>query len=88
MWLFLIGNGAEIRPLEMGRKSPVATIKAYPWHQKEGIHNNISTSKVKIQVSYHGTLLQRNNKKMTISCIDPDKQILSVKLLLFSHPSI
>ena len=21
-WLFLIGNGAEIRPLEMGRKSP------------------------------------------------------------------
>ena len=23
MWLFLIGNGAEIRPLEMGRKGPV-----------------------------------------------------------------
>ena len=22
-WLFLIGNGAEIRPLEMGRKGPV-----------------------------------------------------------------
>ena len=22
MWLFLIGNGAEIRPLEMGRKGP------------------------------------------------------------------
>ena len=22
MWLFYIGNGAEIRPLEMGRKSP------------------------------------------------------------------
>ena len=22
MWLFSIGNGAEIRPLEMGRKSP------------------------------------------------------------------
>ena len=22
MWLFLIGNGAEIRPLEMGRKCP------------------------------------------------------------------
>ena len=21
-WLFLIGNGAEIRPLEMGRKGP------------------------------------------------------------------
>ena len=21
-WLFFIGNGAEIRPLEMGRKSP------------------------------------------------------------------
>ena len=21
-WLFLIGNGAEIRPLEMGRKDP------------------------------------------------------------------
>ena len=24
-WLFLIGNGAEIRPLEMGRKSPFLT---------------------------------------------------------------
>ena len=24
-WLFLIGNGAEIRPLEKGRKSPVLT---------------------------------------------------------------
>ena len=22
MWLFLIGNGAKIRPLEMGRKGP------------------------------------------------------------------
>ena len=22
MWLFFIGNGAEIRPLEMGRKGP------------------------------------------------------------------
>ena len=22
MWLFLFGNGAETRPLEMGRKSP------------------------------------------------------------------
>ena len=22
-WLFLIGNGAEIQPLEMGRKGPV-----------------------------------------------------------------
>ena len=26
MWLFLIGNGAEIRPLEMGRKGPGAVI--------------------------------------------------------------
>ena len=25
-WLFLIGNGAEIRPLEMGRKGPDACI--------------------------------------------------------------
>ena len=25
MWLFSIGNGAEIRPLEMGRKSPAIT---------------------------------------------------------------
>ena len=24
-WLFSIGNGAEIRPLEMGRKSPDPT---------------------------------------------------------------
>ena len=24
-WLFLIGNGDEIRPLEMGRKSPAFT---------------------------------------------------------------
>ena len=23
MWLFSIGNGTEIQPLEMGRKSPV-----------------------------------------------------------------
>ena len=23
-WLFLIGNGAEIRPLEMGRKGPAS----------------------------------------------------------------
>ena len=23
-WLFSIGNGAEIRPLEMGKKSPVS----------------------------------------------------------------
>ena len=26
-WLFSIGNGAEIRPLENGRKSPAKTIK-------------------------------------------------------------
>ena len=25
-WLFSIGNGAEIRPLKMGRKSPDATL--------------------------------------------------------------
>ena len=25
-WLFLIGNGAEIRPLEKGRKGPVVSV--------------------------------------------------------------
>ena len=26
MWLFMIGNVAEIRPLEMGRKGPGLTV--------------------------------------------------------------
>ena len=28
-WLFLIGNGAEVRPLEMGRKSPAFSLHIF-----------------------------------------------------------
>ena len=31
--LFLIGNGTEIRPLEMGRKSPVLDVNILPFEQ-------------------------------------------------------
>ena len=37
-WLFSIGNGAEIRPLEMGRKSPVVGI------QKNGLKERVLLS--------------------------------------------
>ena len=35
-WLFSIGNGAEIRPLEMGRKSPEYLLEIV----KETFHNH------------------------------------------------
>ena len=34
-WLFSIGNGAQIRPLEMGRKSPDTESYTASAHQKE-----------------------------------------------------
>ena len=32
MWLFSIGNGAEIQPLEKGRKSPEKIMFTFKFH--------------------------------------------------------
>ena len=42
MWLFSIGNEAEIRPLEMGRKFPRDKIVVCCYNEKTAAHNNFN----------------------------------------------